>query len=109
MPEPAFDEVASRAKNCSAVVLAAFSQQLSAAPTRFVGQLQQGPAPVALISFGNPYLMRAFPKVHAYVATFSTAPTSEAAVAKAMLGAIPFRGRSPVTIPNLAAYGAGLD
>ncbi len=109
MPEPAFEEVVRRAQSCSAVVLAAFSQQLSAAPTRFVGQLQQGPAPVALISFGNPYLMRSFPRVNAYVATFSTAPTSEAAVAKAILGAIPFRGRSPVTIPNLAAYGAGLD
>ncbi|MCX6593179.1 MAG: hypothetical protein NTZ56_16810 [Acidobacteria bacterium] len=109
MPEAAFDEVVVRAQRCSAVVLAAFSQQLSAAPTRFVEQVQQGPAPVALVSFGSPYLLRAFPKVGAYVATFSTAPTSESAVAKAILGAIPFRGRSPVTIPNLAAYGSGLE
>ena len=109
MPEAAFQEVAVRARNCSAVVLAAFSQQLSASPARFVEQIQQGPAPVALLSFGNPYLLRAFPKVPAYVAAFSTAPTAEAAAAKAILGSIPFRGRSPVTIPNLAAYGAGLD
>jgi beta-N-acetylhexosaminidase len=65
--------------------------------------------PVALIAMGSPYLLRNFPKVSAYLATFSTVPPSEIAAVKALLGEIPIRGHLPVTIPGLAKYGDGIQ
>jgi len=109
LPDATFDDLAERSKTCSTVVAAAVSAKLSSPNARFLEKLIAGPAPVALISFANPYLLRDFPGVSAYVAPFSTAATSEAAAAKAILGAIPFRGKLPVTIPGLAEIGRGLS
>jgi beta-N-acetylhexosaminidase len=65
--------------------------------------------PVALVALGSPYLLRSFPGVTAYLATFSTVPPSEASALKALLGEIPIRGHLPVTIPNVAKYGEGIQ
>jgi beta-N-acetylhexosaminidase len=65
--------------------------------------------PLALISLGNPYLLRGFPDVTAYLATFSTVPPSELAAVKALFGEIDIRGRLPVSIPGLAQYGDGIQ
>jgi beta-N-acetylhexosaminidase len=75
----------------------------------FLNALLHGPVPVALISLGNPYLLRDFPEVPSYAATFSTSRTSEIAAAKAILGEIPITGKMPVSIPGLARIGDGLD
>lgn len=64
--------------------------------------------PVVLVSLGNPYIIRSYPNVAAYLTTFSTVPPSEAAAVKAIYGAIPFGGKLPVTIPGVAPYHAGL-
>src|SRR5262249_8255609 len=65
--------------------------------------------PVALTALGNPYLLRDFPRVSAYVATFSTVPPSEIAAVRALFGEINIRGRLPVTIPGLANYHDGIQ
>ncbi len=65
--------------------------------------------PLALIALGNPYLLRSYPGVSAYMATFSTVPPSEVAAAKCLLGEVPFRGRLPVTIPGIAERGSGIQ
>ena len=65
--------------------------------------------PVTLIALGNPYLLRNFPDVAAYLATFSTVPPSEAAAVKALWGEIAIHGRLPVTIPGQAALGEGIQ
>ncbi len=65
--------------------------------------------PVMLVSMGNPYLLRSFPNVAAYMTTFSTVPPSEISAVKALWGEIPIRGHLPVTIPNLAKFGEGID
>ncbi len=64
--------------------------------------------PVALISLGNPYIVRSFAGVKAYMTTFSTVPPSETAAVKALFGLIPITGRLPVSIPGIAAYHSGL-
>ncbi|MDQ6676643.1 MAG: hypothetical protein M3Z09_05040 [Acidobacteriota bacterium] len=64
--------------------------------------------PLALISLGNPYLLRNFSGVGAYLTTYSTVPPSEVAAVKALFGEIPMTGRLPVTIPGTAKYGDGL-
>jgi beta-N-acetylhexosaminidase len=65
--------------------------------------------PVALIALGNPYLLRSFPNVAAYLATYSTVQPSEVAAVRALWGEIEIRGHLPVTIPGFAAYGEGIQ
>ena len=65
--------------------------------------------PVALVALGNPYLLRDFPQVAAYVATFTTVPPAEVAAVKALWGEIGIHGRLPVSIPALARLGEGID
>ena len=65
--------------------------------------------PVALIAMGNPYLLRNFSGAAACLATFSTVQPSEVAAVKALWGEIPIRGHLPVTIPDVAAYGEGIQ
>lgn len=65
--------------------------------------------PVALIALGNPYVLRNFPNVAAYLATFSNVPPSEVAAVKALMGEIPIRGHLPVSIPGQARYGDGIQ
>lgn len=63
----------------------------------------------AVVAMGNPYLASDFPKIENYMCTFSNASVSEVAAIKALFGEIPIRGHLPVTIPNVAQRGAGLE
>jgi beta-N-acetylhexosaminidase len=65
--------------------------------------------PVVLVALGNPYLLRSFPNVSAYLATFSNVQPSEVAAVKALDGEIGIRGRLPVSIPGQAKYGDGIE
>jgi beta-N-acetylhexosaminidase len=62
-----------------------------------------------VIAMGNPYLASDFPKIENYICTFSDATVSEIAAVKALFAEIPIRGHLPVTIPNVAQRGAGLE
>jgi beta-N-acetylhexosaminidase len=62
-----------------------------------------------VVAMGNPYLAGDFPKVENYMCTFSNAAISELAAVKALFGEIPIQGHLPVTIPNIAERGAGLQ
>ena len=57
----------------------------------------------------SPYLLRDFPQVSSYAATFSSASSSELAAAQAILGEISISGKLPVSIPGIAKIGEGLD
>jgi beta-N-acetylhexosaminidase len=63
----------------------------------------------AVLAMGNPYLASDFPKIENYMCTFSNASVSEVAAVKALFGEIPIRGHLPVSIPNVAQRGAGLE
>ncbi|MCU1272424.1 MAG: glycoside hydrolase, family 3-like protein [Acidobacteriaceae bacterium] len=60
-----------------------------------------------LLAVGNPYLAKDFPEVQNYLCTFSAAPVSELSAAKALFGEMAIQGHLPVTIPGIAARGAG--
>ena len=62
-----------------------------------------------MIAMGSPYVASDFPEVQTYICTFSGTPTSETAGVKAIFGEIGFHGRLPVTLPNMAQRGAGID
>jgi beta-N-acetylhexosaminidase len=64
---------------------------------------------MAVVAMGNPYLASDFPKIENYVCTFSNATVSEVSAIKALFGEIPIRGHLPVTIPNVAQRGAGIE
>jgi beta-N-acetylhexosaminidase len=63
----------------------------------------------AVVAVGNPYLASDFPKIENYICTFSNASVSEVAAVKALFGEIPIGGHLPVTIPNIAQRGTGME
>ncbi len=64
---------------------------------------------VAMIAFGNPYLIRQIPSVGAYLVTFGVGDALENAAAQAVLGRAPIGGASPVSLPEFFARGDGLQ
>jgi beta-N-acetylhexosaminidase len=117
MPDEELSALAATAGKCKQIYIAAFvtvaayrgSVALEGGLSGMVDSLIKSTHPVALMSLGSPYLLRNFPNVSAYIATFSTASTSEIALAKAISGVIPIRGRLPVSIPGLAKIGDGIE
>jgi beta-N-acetylhexosaminidase len=117
MPDAAVDQAGVRAGFCDASVVAAFvsvagyrgNVALAGTFPKLVDTLIGSGKPVTLVALGNPYLLRTFPKVSAYLTTYSTVPPSETAAVKALFGEIPVRGRLPVTIPEIAKYGDGIQ
>jgi len=105
------------AKQADVVVVAAFvsvsayrgSVALAGGYPKLLDALIGSAKPVILIALGNPYLVRTFPGVRAYLTTYSTAPPSEIAAVKALYGEIPITGRLPVSIPGVAQYGDGIQ
>jgi beta-N-acetylhexosaminidase len=71
--------------------------------------LDRATAKTVVLAMGNPYLAQEYPAVENYLCTFSNASVSEISAAKAIFGEIPIRGRLPVTIPNIAQRGFGID
>lgn len=63
----------------------------------------------AIVAMGNPYIAAQLPQVKTYICTFSDAEVSEVSAVKALFGEMAMRGRLPVTIPNIASRGTGLE
>lgn len=86
------------------------SVSLAEAPAQLMrGLLQRAGERTVVVALGNPYLAADFPALANYLCTYSGVPTSEVSAIKALFGEIPVRGRLPVTIPGVAARGAGID
>ena len=118
MPDSVLSAVASdTAAHCKQIYAAAFvtvsanrgSVAMEGGLNAFLNQMVHGPVPVALFSLGNPYLLSSFPDISTYAAAFSTASSTETAVAKALLGEIAITGKLPVSIPGVAKVGDGID
>ena len=71
--------------------------------------LGQGLRKTTVIAVGNPYFAKDFPSIENYLCTFSNASVSEPSAAKAIFGEIAIHGHLPVTIPNIAPRGAGIE
>lgn len=117
MSKEDLDKVGDSLAGASSVIVAAYvtvnayrgDVALSGEYPSLMNKLLTSAAPVTLAALGNPYLVRSFPKVKAYLTTFSTTATSETALAKALFGEIAITGHLPVTIPGVAKYGAGIQ
>jgi beta-N-acetylhexosaminidase len=71
--------------------------------------LDHGAAKTVVLAMGNPYLAQDFPTVQNYLCTFSNTTVSEVSAVKALFGEIAIHGHLPVTIPNIAQRGAGIE
>jgi beta-N-acetylhexosaminidase len=117
MSREAVREALARLPECDSYVVAAYSAATAYRGTVSLGgefphtldELIASGKPVTLIALGNPYLLRDFPGVSAYLATFSTTPPAEIAAVHALFGEIPIQGRLPVSIPGLAQSGDGVQ
>ena len=61
-----------------------------------------------VVAFGNPYVIRQFPRATAYMNTFGVGDALEWAAARALLGLHPIGGKSPVSLPGFFRAGDGL-
>jgi beta-N-acetylhexosaminidase len=113
----ALDEAMAKMPECASHVVVAFANvnRYSAGgplagqfPAMLEKLLDRHPR-VGLISLGHPYLLRSFPKVPAFLTSYSATPTAEAAAVRAMFGEIKLTGKLPVTIPGLAPRGTGIE
>lgn len=65
--------------------------------------------PLAIISFGSPYLLRQIPTVPSYVCAYTSDPLAIRAGVRGIFGEIPLHGVLPVSIPEIAHIGDGLS
>jgi beta-N-acetylhexosaminidase len=112
------DQAAARLNGCESYAVAAFASvgayrgtvgMLGGELPHALETLTATGKPVALVALGNPYVLRNFSSVTAYLAAYSTVPPSEVAAVRALFGEISIQGRLPVTIPGQAKYGEGIQ
>jgi beta-N-acetylhexosaminidase len=116
MSEMDLDAAVAHAAQASQYVVAAFASVGAYRGTAALGggfpamlqKLIDTKKPVALVALGNPYLLRDFPGVAAYLTTYSNVPPSETSAVKALFGEIAIGGKLPITIPGFAQYGDGI-
>ena len=84
-------------------------QMADATGTLLQQLLDHAAGKTAVVAMGNPYLASDFPKIENYMCTFSNATVSEISAVRALFGEVAIRGHLPVTIPNVAQRGAGLE
>lgn len=75
----------------------------------FLRSLDSLGKPIIVISLGNPYVVMDIPKPMAYVCTYSDADCMQEAVAEVLFAEAPARGNLPITIPNMYAFGDGVE
>ena len=77
--------------------------------TLLTKMLEHARKKMAVVALGSPYVVAGFPEIENYLCTFSNETVSEQSAVKALFGEIPIRGHLPVSIPNVAERGAGIQ
>jgi beta-N-acetylhexosaminidase len=71
--------------------------------------LDRGAEKTVVLAMGSPYLAQSFPSIQNYLCAFSNVSIADVSAVKALFGEIAIRGHLPVTIPGVAARGAGIE
>ena len=82
---------------------------MSPSHARLLEAIAASGRPLIVLSFGSPYLLRQFPEVPVYLAAYGGAESSQRAAFAALFGEYAVRGKLPVTLPGLYAYGHGIE
>ena len=61
------------------------------------------------VSFGNPYILGAFPQMKTYVVAYGDMPSLQRAAARSILGTQDISGRLPISLPGLYPRGTGIQ
>jgi beta-N-acetylhexosaminidase len=78
----------------------------SSSQATLVAELVGTGVPTVAVALRTPHDLASYPRAGTYVCTYGILPPSMDALASALLGRIPFRGRLPAPIPGLYATGA---
>ena len=87
------------------IVMGVYNAAFHPQQLRLVEALQSSGVPLVVVALRNPYDLAAFPDADGCVAVYENRPLSLASAAKALAGAIPFRGALPVSLGD--EYPAG--
>jgi beta-glucosidase-like glycosyl hydrolase/CubicO group peptidase (beta-lactamase class C family) len=72
-------------------------------------ELFKADIPMAVISFGSPYILRQLPDVQSYLCAYGTSPLAIDAATRAVFGEIPLSAKLPVSIPEFYSMGDGIE
>ena len=75
----------------------------------FIRALNQKSNRIILTSFGNPYLIRGLPEIPAYICAWKGNDVMQNALVTSLLGKSNFSGTLPITIPEIADRGFGIQ
>jgi len=111
-----FEAVRKKAATAGTVLVSVFSKVRSGSGgtglpemlVERVGKLISANDRTVVVTFGNPYILPSLEGARAYVCAYSDAEATSVAVAEALFGEIPTRGRLPVTLTGWASYGSGI-
>lgn len=67
------------------------------------------PPRIVAVSFGSPYVVRELPMLETYLCAWGAQTDMQVAAARALFGEAAIAGRLPVTIPDVAPRGAGIQ
>ncbi|OZB90943.1 beta-N-acetylhexosaminidase [Paenibacillus sp. XY044] len=87
------------------IVVGTYNAQFDPAQIKLVQDLLALGKPVLVAALRNPYDLMCFPEASALVAAYESRPLALVSTAKAIAGAVPFKGRLPVSLG--ASYPAG--
>lgn len=84
-------------------IVGTINASMQPAQAALVNSLLRSGVPTVTIALRTPYDLGVFPDAPTYCCAYSIVPCSMEAVAEALVGRIPFRGRLPVSIPGVHA------
>ncbi|PUA37914.1 beta-N-acetylhexosaminidase [Paenibacillus elgii] len=91
------------------VVVGTYNASFYPGQVRLIEALQSLGKRLVVVALRNPYDLREFPAVSAYVAVYESRSLALESAAKGLTGATPMRGRLPVTISEAYPAGGGAD
>jgi beta-N-acetylhexosaminidase len=101
----AIAELAAWASDYDAIVVGTINAAEGSRQAALVNALLAGGRPVVAVALRVPYDLLAYPAAPTYACTYGILPPSMEALARALLGHIPFTGRLPVSLPGLYPIG----
>ena len=113
-PAASLDSIAEAASGAERVIVATYVRRIEgegrfAIPQHIASWIDSlaSRERVIVVSLGNPYLIRQFPRVGTYLVTYGVADVLERAGARAALGQAAITGTIPVSLPGFFVRGDG--
>jgi beta-N-acetylhexosaminidase len=110
------DSLARSLADADAIVIAAYVRRVegegrTTVPVRVAAWIDSVSSArrAVVVAFGNPYILRQFPRARAYMNTYGIGDALEIAAARALAGAARVTGKSPVSLPGYFKAGDGIN